>query len=306
MSYIDPNSDTMTTGGAGVPPLVGYGADSTLNTTSGEDAIPMSAGAPGGAAGMGAPDPTASPMTFGANASADEPDAIAIEVTETQVEALDDESWNLRRTGLIAGVVVAGLAAGAAGAWLFMNSRRARQARLATTRDAQVAQARKLLKLIPMQTQVQTQASASKLTPARQRVSVAADAGAAWTRQASQSARDLSASAVALAESAVASAQEALERAMVTSQLVRNQTLSASQLAQDRITDTWDRTRATASTSWDAAARTAKVARDATRHTVGVARDAALQTADTARSESKRAAKTAQAGWRRTQRAATR
>jgi hypothetical protein len=302
MSYIDPNSDTMTTGGAGVPPLVGYGADSTLNTTSGEDAIPMSAGAPGGAAGMGAPDPTASPLTFGANASADEPDAIAIEVTETQVEALDDESWNLRRTGLIAGVVVAGLAAGAAGAWLFMNSRRARRARLAATRDAQIAQARKLLKLIP----AQTQASASKATPARQRVSGAADAGAAWTRQASQSARDLSASAVALAESAVASAQEALERAMVTSQLVRNQTLSASQLAQDRITDTWDRTRATASTSWDAAARTAKVARDATRHTVGVARDAAFQTADTARSESKRTARTAQAGWRRTQRAATR
>lgn len=304
MSYIDPNSDTMTTGGAGVPPLVGYGADSTLNTTSGEDAIPMSAGAPGGAAGMSAPEPTASPQTFGPNASAEDSDAIAIEVTETQIEALNDESWNLRRTGLIAGVVVAGLAAGAAGVWFFMNSRRARRARSAATREAQIAQARTLLKLIPVRTQAQ--ASASKLTPARRRKSDATDAGAAWTRQASQSARDLSAAAVARAEAAVAAAQEALERALATSQLVRNQTLSASQLAQDRLSDTWDRTRATASTSWDAAARTAKVARDATRHTVGVAREAALQTADTARSESKRTAKTAQAGWRRTQRAATR
>ena len=47
MSYLDPNSDTMTAGGAGVPPLVGYGADSTLNFTPGADAIPGNAAGPG-------------------------------------------------------------------------------------------------------------------------------------------------------------------------------------------------------------------------------------------------------------------
>jgi len=297
MSYLDPNSDTMTTGGAGVPPLVGYGADSTLNFTPGADAVPVNTAGPG----MGVPDPTAGPQTFGGSAEA--PDAASIEVTETQVEVLDDESWNVRRTGLIAGVVVAGLAAGAAGAWFFMNARRARKARLTTTRNAQIAQARSLLKLIPAQTQA---ALTTRKAPSSQRLSDAAEAGASLTRQASQSARELSASALALAESAVAAAQEALERALATSQLVRDQTLSASQLAQDRITDTWGRTRDTASTSWDAAARTARVARNAATHTVGVARDAALQTADTARSESKRTANAARAGWRRTQRAATR
>ncbi len=296
MSYLDPNSDTMTAGGAGVPPLVGYGADSTLNFTPGADAIPGNAAGPG----MGVPEPTAGPQTFGASAEA--PDAAGIEVTETRVEVLDDESWNVRRTGLIAGVVVAGLAAGAAGAWFFMNARRARRARLTTTRDAQIAQARSLLKLIPAQKQA---ALTARKTPASQRPP-AIDAGASLTRPASLSARELSASALALAESAVAAAQEALERALATSQLVRDQTMSASQLAQDRITDPWGRTRDTASTTWDAAARTARVARDAATHTVGVARDAALQTADTARSESKRTANAARAGWRRTQRAATR
>jgi hypothetical protein len=299
MSYQDPTGgDTLTTEGASVPPLVGYGADSTLNTNSGGDAIPTSVTTPGGAKpAAGAPNPTAAPQHLGAmGRGADEPEEVTIEVTEVEVEALDDESWNLRRTGLIAGVVAAGLAAGAGIAWFLISRRRAQQARLAA---AQVAQARRFFNMAP----------AALAPAARQRLTDAADSGAQLTALARQSAREASAMATALAETAMAAAQEARERALAASQMVRDlldQTVNASQVAQDRLTDTWGRTRDTAATSWEAAAQTAKVARDATLRTAKTARTAAQQTAKTARVEGQRTAKSARAGFNKAQRTATR
>jgi hypothetical protein len=312
MSYQDPTGgDTLTTEGANVPPLVGYGADSTLHTNAGDDAIPTSVTTPPGATpATGAPRPTASPQQLGATQrGADEPEDVTIEVTEVEVEALDDESWNLRRTGLIAGVVAAGLAAGAGIAWFLISRRRAQQARLAA---AQVAQTRRFFSMAPT--------PATALAPMRRRLADAADSGAALTALARQSARDASAMATALAETAMATAQDARERALAASQLARellDQTVSASQVAQGRLTDTWGRTRDTAATSWEAAGETAKVARDATMRTAKSARDAAQQTAKVARiqsqrtakiarAESERTAKVARVGFTKAQRTATR
>jgi len=318
MSYQDPTGDTLTTEGAGVPPLLGYGADSTLNTNSGGDAIPNSMTTPPGAAsgmgGMGAPEPSAAPQQFGTTPdTTGEPEVVGFEVTEVEVDALDDESWNLRRTGLIAGVVLAGLATGAGAAWFLISRRRAQRARAAAEQVAQIAQARRFFSMLPAQAQVTTARKLIGAMPtmasapvARQRLANAADTGASLTRQASQSARDVSATAIALAESALSAAQDARDRAVAASQMLRDQTLSASQLAQERFNDTWGRTRSTAATSWDAAAQTAKVARDAALRTVEAVSEAAKATADTARAESQRTAKVARSGWRRTQRAATR
>ena len=313
MSYQDPTGDTMTTEGAGVPPLLGYGADSTLNTNSGGDAIPNSMTTPPGAAsgmgGMGAPEPSAAPQQFGTTPdTSGEPEVVGFEVTEVEVDALDDESWNLRRTGLIAGVVVAGLATGAGAAWFLINRRRAQRAQQAAEQVAQIAQARRFFSMLPAQAQITTArkliGAVPTMTPvvapiARQRLANAADTSASLTRQASQS-------ALAMAESALAAAQDAGDRAMAASQMLRDQTLSASQMAQEKFNDTWGRTRSTAATSWDAAAQTAKVARDAALRMVEAVREAAKDTADIARTESQRTAKVARSGWRRTQRAATR
>jgi hypothetical protein len=320
MSYQDPTGDTMTTGGAGVPPLLGYGADSTLNTNSGGDAIPNSMTTPPGAAsgmgGMGAPEPSAAPQQFGTTPdTTGEPEVVGFEVTEVEVDALDDESWNLRRTGLIAGVVVAGLATGAGAAWFIISRRRAQRARQAAEQMAQIAQARRFFSMLPAQAQVTTARKLIGAVPtmapmvapvARQRLANAADTGASLTRQASQSARDVSATAIALAESALSAAQDARDRAVATSQMLRDQTLSASQVAQEKFNGTWGRTRSTAATSWDAAAQTAKVARDAALRMVEAVSEAAKDTANIARAESQRTAKVARSGWRRTQRAATR
>ncbi len=288
MSFQDPSGDTLTTEGANAPPLLGYGADSTLHTNLGSDAIPTSVTTP-----PGAPEPTASPQHLGATESdAEGPEGVTIEVTEVEVDTFDVEGRNLRRTGLIVGAVAAGLAAGAGIAWFFISRRRAQQARIAA---AQAAQARRFLRMAP--------------APARQRLAAAADSGVALTSLARQSGREISAMANALAESAVVTAQDARDRALIATQLLRDlrdQTVSASQTAQGRFTDSWGRTVNTATTSWDAATQTAKVARDATLRTVGVARSAAKQTAKTARVESQRTAKAARTGFARAQKTATR
>lgn len=314
MSYQDPTGgDTLTTEGASVPPLLGYGADSTLNTSSGGDAIPTSVTTPPGAApGRGAPEPTGSPQHLGSTVGDEDSDVVRVDVTEIEVDTLDNESWDLRRTGLIAGVVVAGLAAGAGAAWFVISRRRAQQARLAVAQAAQVAQARKLMRMIPAQVQAANARRFLGVLPARS-VANATDTGAALTKQAGKSAREASMTAQALAESALAAVQDARDRAIAASLLLRDQTINTSQIAQDRladtweaILDTWDKTRDTASTSWGATAQTAKAARAATLRTVDAAREAAMQTADTARAESQRTAKVARSGWRRAQRAATR
>ena len=321
MSFQDPTGDTMTEG-ASIPPLVGYGADSTLDTNAGEDAIPTSTAPSGAASGMGAPEPTSSPQHLGATQGATaEPEAVAVEVNEVEIDTLDEESWNVRRAGLIAGVVAAGLAAGAGAAWFMINRRRAQRARIAAAQVAQLQQARRLFGMLPAQTKaaaVTTGASAAKsaiptvtrfvafVTPARQRLADVSDTTLDLTRRASESTRELSASAVTLAESALAAAQDALDRALAVSQTMRDQTLSTSKVAQDRFGDTWERTRDTALVTWEAAAQTSKVARDAALHTLNVVRDAAKKTADTASVEGKRTAKVATAGYKRAKKVATR
>ncbi|HET9111441.1 MAG TPA: hypothetical protein VFN78_11490 [Ktedonobacterales bacterium] len=319
MSFQDPTGDTMTEG-ASIPPLVGYGADSTLDTNSGEDAIPTSTAPAGAASGMGAPEPTSSPQHLG-TAEGETASGVTVEVNEIEVDELDEESWNVRRVGLIAGVVAAGLAAGAGAAWFMINRRRAQQARIAATQVAQLQQARRLFGMLPAQTKATaapTTASATKMAvpsvtrfialvaPARQRLAGVSDTTVDLTRRASDSTRELSASAVALAESALAAAQDALDRALTVSQTMRDQTISTSKIAQDRFGDTWERTRDTALVTWDAAAQTAKVARDAALRTLNVVSDAAKKTADTATVEGRRTAKVATAGYKRARKVATR
>ncbi len=321
MSFQDPTGDTMTEG-ASVPPLVGYGADSTLDTNAGEDAIPTSTAPAGASSGMGAPEPTSSPQHLGTTeGETTTPEGVGIEVSEVEVEELAEESWNVRRAGLVAGVVVAGLAAGAGAAWFMINRRRAQQARIAAAQVAQLQEARRLFGLLPAQTKataVSTKTSAAKtavpmvmrfvafVTPARQRLADVSETTVDLTKRASESTRELSASAVALAESALAAAQDALDRALAVSQTMRDQTISTSKVAQDRFGDTWERTRDTALVTWEAAAQTAKVARDAALHTLNVVSDAAKKTADTATVEGKRTAKVAQAGYKRAKKVATR
>lgn len=302
MYYQDPTGDTLTSGGASIPPLVGYGADSTLNTGNvgaGDDAIPTSVTTPPGATpAMNTPEPSASPQNLGGReyAPTDDTEGATLRVTEVQIEDLEEQSWNLRRAGLVAGVVGAGLAAGAGIAWFIISRRRAEQARLAA---AQVAQARTLLRMSP--------------SAARPRLADAIESGASLTALARQSAREATTLASALAESALAIAQEARERALIASQLLREQTMSASQTAQSKLadtqsmlTDTIGKTRDTANTSWEAAIETAKTARDATLRTAKTARNAAKQTAKTARDESKRTAKVARTGFGKAQRVANR
>lgn len=283
MSYQDPSGDTLTSENASIPPLVEYGAESTLYSTAGADAIPTSVTMPPGAEpAMGAPEPTAGPQNLGAPET-------PIAAAEEEMEELADESWGLRRAGLIAGVVATGLAAGAGIAWFLISRRRTQQARLAA---ATVAQARTALRITPAM--------------ARQRLSEAVDSGATLTSMARESMREASLMAAALAESALASAQEARERAVLASQLLRDQTVSASQQAQERLSGTWGKTRDTASTSWSGAQRTAKTARQATLRTAKSARAAAKLAARTAREESKRTARVARAEFNRAQRVATR
>lgn len=306
MFYQDPMGDTLTTGSEGIPPLVGYGADSTMDTGSGSDAIPTSVSMPAGATpAMETPEPSASPQNLGGPeaTAADEEEGGTLRVTEVEIDDLEEQSWNLRRASLIGGIVVAGLAAGAGIAWFVISRRRAQQARLAA---AQVAQARLL--------------QSATAIPLRERLAAAVESGTTLTQRARQSARDVSALAAALAESALESAQEARERALVASQLFREQTANASQFAQgkladtqsilgdtmDILSDTLGKTRETAGVSWEAAIQTAKTARDATLRTANVAREAAKQTAKTARNESKRTAKVARAGFGKAQRTATR
>ncbi|HEY7850034.1 MAG TPA: hypothetical protein VIC27_08215, partial [Ktedonobacterales bacterium] len=241
MSYQDPTGgDTLTTEGASVPPLLGYGADSTLNTSSGGDAIPTNMMTPPGAApGRGAPEPTGSPQHLGSTVGDEDSDVVRVDVTEIEVDTLDNESWDLRRTGLIAGVVVAGLAAGAGAAWFVISRRRAQQARLAAAQAVQVAQARRLLRMIPAQIQAANARRFLGVLPARS-LANATDTGAALTKQAGKSARDASMTAQALAESALAAVQDARDRAIAASLLLRDQTINTSQIAQDRLADTWE------------------------------------------------------------------
>ena len=291
MSYQDLSGDTLTSGNAGIPPLVEYGAESTLYSSAGSDAIPTSMMTPSGAEpAMGAPEPTAAPQNLGAPGS---PPAGATEApiaaAEEEMEQLEDESWTLRRAGLIAGVVATGLAVGAGIGWFLVSRRRAEQARLAAVAAAQL---RAPLRITP--------------AVALQRLNEAVDSGSALTAMARESVREASLLAAALAESALATAQEARERAIVASQLLRDQTLTASQLAQERFSGTWGKTRDTATTSWEGAQRTAKIARQATMRTAKTARAAAKSAARTAREEGKRTARVARAEFNRAQRVATR
>lgn len=291
MSYQDPSGDTLTSDNASIPPLVEYGAESTLFQTPGADAIPTSVTTPPGAEpAMSAPEPTAAPQNLG---TPETPPAGATGAPSAAVEEemgeLDDESWKLRRTGLIAGVVVTGLAAGAGIAWFLISRRRARQEQSGLV---ETIRARMPLRFTP--------------ALARQRLNEAVESGTAFTSLARESMREANLMATALAESALATAQEARDRAILASQLLREQTLSASQQAQERLTGTWDKTRDTATASWEGAQRTAKTARAATRRTAKTARAAAKIAAQTAREESKRTARIARAEFNRAQRVAAR
>jgi hypothetical protein len=264
MSFQDPTTgDKLIGANASIPPLVDYGSSSTLYPPTGSEK-------------------TAKGAQVGAEMEE------TFEATpESSTEDFEAPSLNVRRVGLIAGVIVAGLATGAGIAWFVISRRRAQQARI-----AELAQGRGLLGVSPAE--------------ARQRLSEALESGAALSSRAWQSARDMRLAASALTESAITRAQDARERATLASQLLRDQTVNVSQAAQERLTDTWGRTRDTATTSWDAAAQTAHRARIASIRTARSARIAARMAAHTARIESKRTAKTARAGIARAQRVATR
>ena len=268
MSFQDPTTgDTMSSANASIPPLVDYGSSSTYPQTGSEK------------------------TATGAQPGAEMGEAF-VATPEEVVEEFEAPSLSVRRVGMIAGVVVAGLAAGAGIAWFVISRRRAQQARITAAQVAELAQSRNLLRVAPAE--------------ARQRLTEALESGAELSSRAWQSARDMGLAASALAESAITRAQDARDRATLASQLLRDQTMNVSQAAQERVTDTWGRTRDTATTSWDAAAQTAHRARIASIRTARSARAAARMAAHTARAESKRTAKTARKGIARAQRAATR
>lgn len=299
MSFQDYPGDTMTTHGADVPPLVGYGADSTLNTNSGADAIPTSVTPPAGATpAMNAPQPSGSPQSLGGVGSG----SASMTNADMQTEELEEASWDLRRIGLISGVVAAGVVAGAGVAWYLVSQRRAERLRIAE-RARLAAQSRGLLRFAP--------------SSARQRLSEVVDSGTAMTALARQSAQEAASMAVALADSAMTIAQTARDRAAAVSAQLVDQTSGAAQDAQSTFNDTWGRTRATATTSWqalaqilealsEASSRTAKVASVAAEKTAKTASAAAEMTAKTAKKESKRAAKVARVNYERTRKVATR
>ncbi|HEX8731632.1 MAG TPA: hypothetical protein VF725_06175, partial [Ktedonobacterales bacterium] len=215
MTFQDPTTgDSLTSASASVPPLMGYGADSTLYPPSGSDVTASGGRGTSGAGFVGAQ-------------MSEHPAETEETPPEGAMDVFEATTWNTRRAGLIAGVVVAGLAAGAGIAWLVISRRRAS---ILAAQAAELAQGRSLL----------------SPAVARQRISDALESGADLSARAWQSARDLGIAASALAESALSLAQDARDRATQASQLMRDQTVSASQTAQDRISDTWGRTRDTA------------------------------------------------------------
>lgn len=285
MSFQDFPGDTMNQHGAGLTPLVGYGADSTLNTSSGADAIPTSVTTPAGATpAMAAPQPSGAPQNLGGaswsstGATTGASSSITTDHTDLGVEDLDQANWTLQRASVVAGIVATGLAAGAGIAWFILARRRKEQTRLLA------AQSRGLLKYAP--------------PVARPRLSDAVDSGAAATDLARQTAREASDMAVALADAAVAIAQDALIRAQALREVLFDQTSSAAQDAQGNLLDTWSKTRDTATSSWKTASEAARAAYKASRRTANAARDAALQTAQTARDQSAKTAKVAQRNYK--------
>jgi hypothetical protein len=284
MSFQDYPGDTMNQHGAGLTPLVGYGADSTLDTSSGSDAIPTSVTMPaGGTPAMGAPEPTGSPQSLGGpswsstgstmGSTMGSTSSITTDATDLGVEDLDQANWTLQRASVVAGIVATGLATGAGIAWFILARRRKEQNRRLA------AQSRGLLKFAP--------------PVARPRLSDAVDSGAAATDLARQTAREASEMDIALADAAVAMAQDALERAQAIRESLFDQTSGVAHDAQGNLLDTWSKTRDTASSSWKTASQAARAAYKASRRTANAARDAALQTAQTARDQSAKTAKVA-------------
>ncbi len=295
MSYQDFPGDTLNQQGASLTPLVGYGADSTLNTSSGSDAIPTSVTTPAGATpAMSAPQPSGMPQNLGTSWSSSESTtgattgsttgattgsttSIGVDVTDLGVEDLDHAYWTLQRAGVVAGIVATGLATGAGIAWFILARRRREQNRRLA------AQSRGLLKFAP--------------PVARPRLSDAVESGAAATDLARQTAREAGDMAIALADAAVAIAQDALERAQALRESIFDQTSSAAQDAQGNLLDTWSKTRDTATSSWKTASEAARAAYKASRRTAKAAREAAMQTAQTARDQSAKTAKVAQSNY---------
>lgn len=218
---------------SGAPPLVGYGADSTLDLSSGGDAIPTSANIPQGSdAPMTPPTPRANPQQLGgiqAGASDDaDLEGSTITVTETEIEVLEDESWTLRRISLISGLAAASMGIAAGLTWFLVNRSRAKRAR---KQAEQLAQAQALLKMASPSTRrrmIDLTTSGARLSAlARASSQEAQRFAAALTDAAALVAQDIR-------DRTASSTQDLRGRATTSAQVVRERTGASAQVVRDR------------------------------------------------------------------------